>query len=57
MHLKHCSEKGFVHVPTLPEESPCVVVGRLRSRLHAAWKALCVSLEGAPVSELGSSGP
>lgn len=57
MHLKHCSEKGFVSVPALPEGS--VGGGRKLRKpcLQAAWKPLCVSLEGAPVSESGSSSP
>lgn len=57
MHLKHCSEKGFVHVPTLPEES--LSGGRKVKKpcLQAAWKALSVSLEGAPLSDLGNSCP
>lgn len=55
MHLKHCSEKGFVSVPALPEGSVCD--GReVKSCLPAAGKPLSVSLEGAPVPELGSSG-
>lgn len=55
MHLKHCSDKGFVGVPTLPEGSLCD--GReVKPCLQAAWKPLSVAQEGAPVSELGSSG-